>query len=1171
MQPIIDFMVSMLNIDKLKSDFPQAELVEVDNATKNTYLTTRYGAAPMDASTTAVILSQEFQKQIELTTTLLIEFGFDPNGAMTLKQKFIGDYKSLNRYFADKNSAISHDLPVAANIKRKIEDIIFVLSTIQAEQRLNLLKQFKNEDFICADGTFANLDSIFRKLSGDTISLESYIAEAKSKIINEILKEKYRAGEFVEELEVAGTSYENHAIASVTNCLATEYGLAIRKPENDVYLIENIPDTFKVKARKWIDDSMVNSGGTLVELVLTEIMDRLPVAPEQDASEDLKRFFDTQLNDFLEAVRIGGSGDIAETIEVLEDGFPRDIAIKYRHNLAEFIENLIIVKLNKTYKLLPDNKDTELRQMKVKLVRDSLGDDRIGEIPEQYISELWEFIFKHDLKLNTEIYKTNAPLEYFFIQDMIIEGKPFLQTLLEHRFKIKGVDAHIYALKTLPITILNFKAAFFQSLVYDQNANDVIPVLQALGVAEERINQVSKFSELLALSNSYTQKIDDEKLIKLLEHTSSWQLLSSVLIYALEVESADPRIASIILSKIPNEQITEFFRYTGYFGAQSKLPYTLIDYAILKHYNKLVKFILEHNFVNKESLLTITHDKIYNDSFCTAILYNNKEALRLLLLNTSSPQHTFYLLSRKSQENKNALEYAYEKSSQDLFFMILDSLAPYARFRILEASPILFGNYKFTMQLFKQAQSNEEKTFLQTRLIPHNPAAHTQDIFSKNNILNLTTDEQKVMYEMAVCSYTENNIPFLNTLHKVITASLTTLRNNSYYHNTINKLLYSLFTIILTEPTTYLTKLTEVLSYKINPDGKTLFQLMLDSTTIQTLSIVFTTPNINKSDVLTEIFKVNDTPDAFIQLLSYAINTNDPEMIGLITNLSTKPIPSRYITNSTLVVDAIINSMNCASIKAIDAFIKKQNYHKHLTNYNSFKETALHTAIRTRSLEVVETIISLIPQLNRMNIIFNKPRSASNSILGHGIIRKDTTPILEANRNFQECIPTMFTLLSPAQRRTATANLASISATLPDEIFKNTLAAIHSIDAAFIPLFKNQFGNQLSETQKQIVANFTPNVEHSFKRDANNAQTITSLLDFQTKFGSEATLNVFKAFAIRTNTFGTLIATTALDTEPSDEPILSDIEQTILNNALENYASKNSNKKFHQHVTDAFL
>lgn len=66
---------------------------------------------------------------------------------------------------------------------------------------------------------------------------------------------------------------------------------------------------------------------------------------------------------------------------------------------------------------------------------------------------------------------------------------------------------------------------------------------------------------------------------------------------------------------------------------------------------------------------------------------------------------------------------------------------------------------------------------------------------------------------------------------------------------------------------------------------------------------------------------------------------------------------------------------------------------------------------------------------------------------------------------------------------------------------------------------------------------------------------ITSLQDFQTRFGSEATSNVFQAFAINTNTLGTFIATTALDNLPSQAPELTTIEEALLKNILERCSS----------------
>ena len=153
------------------------------------------------------------------------------------------NFGSLRSKFISPPDAPKDEI-VQNQLKESMETIAYVVSNVSTVSKEDLVREYQDRTFVCAEGTLTNVQSILSEMTLANQGIDAYIIEQKKHTIFQIAADGLRQQKFAEfsiDRKYAGdaemaTGMEIHDASSIVNSIAEEYHLLPKSEKEDVFI-----------------------------------------------------------------------------------------------------------------------------------------------------------------------------------------------------------------------------------------------------------------------------------------------------------------------------------------------------------------------------------------------------------------------------------------------------------------------------------------------------------------------------------------------------------------------------------------------------------------------------------------------------------------------------------------------------------------------------------------------------------------------------------------------------------------------------------------------------------------------------------------------------------------------------------------------------------------------
>ncbi len=323
-------------------------------------------------------------------------------------------------------------------IKKTMEGILCTFENSETPSKEILVAQYKDRQFICADGTLTNLQSILADLSLGNQGISAYVTQQGRDFVTQMATAMHQKNQFPEFI---GTYqhrlWEIHVISSLVNSVAFEYGIKPKTAEEDHYLIQ-VPTSFesRQKLSKALNQALEDAAtvNNFMEGIARNVAFGLPTYTEEkyrNANE-----FNQEVADSIARLNIGNIIDTGALVK-LENYQPTG----YKPNIESILKDVTTIFLHEKGVLQIPEKDLELTKLRIDLEKsmddmsstNAITQDVLDAAKEKgNLNYAMKYAIDNKLKLD-EALGTTDPLQY----------------AIDKNIKIDGINPKQYALKII--------------------------------------------------------------------------------------------------------------------------------------------------------------------------------------------------------------------------------------------------------------------------------------------------------------------------------------------------------------------------------------------------------------------------------------------------------------------------------------------------------------------------------------------------------------------------------------------------------------------------------------------------------------------------------------------------------------------------------------------------
>lgn len=340
-----------------------------------------------------------------------------------------------------EENAFTQDTKMVDSIKKTMEGIVYMVDN--SNDPATLATQFNDRDFACKEGSLTNLQSILGEMSLSSSGIDSYFIEQKKQLVTQTAITMYREGKFYEFPSDYRrfVGMEIHAVTSLTNSVASEYGLLTKTKEDDKY-VEEIFSESHDKLSKAIDNNLKN------ETVITSMLDGVVMnilnnLPTYNAAKPNK--FIAEVSDYLTNLKLIDKKeerivDVQSLVE-MQDYVPKG----YKQNIETIFKNALITYFQG--KGVMKSTEIDFIKLKVEIEQGAEGNNQVSKDTldkaqqQGDLNKSIKYIIDNDLKLD---FGDIDPVKHAINNNIKIDGKDpkqyGLERTIDQYFKTKNPE-----------------------------------------------------------------------------------------------------------------------------------------------------------------------------------------------------------------------------------------------------------------------------------------------------------------------------------------------------------------------------------------------------------------------------------------------------------------------------------------------------------------------------------------------------------------------------------------------------------------------------------------------------------------------------------------------------------------------------------------------------------
>lgn len=313
-------------------------------------------------------------------------------------------------------------------IKKTMEGILYKVETAVEPTTEVLVQQYKDRNFVCADGTLTNLQAILSELSLGEQGIEAYVIDQRRNFVTQMAMDMYRNNQF-EEFPPAYRMYrgmEIHNITSLVNTVAPEYGMKVKTKEEDHYLQQVYPES-QAKLSKGLREALQQKA--TIDAFLDGIAENVKLTlPNYDKGmyKTKPKLFTQDVADTITRLKIGHIIG-AEALVQMEGG----VGTGYKPNLQSIIKDATTLYLHEKGVLELPEKEVELTKLRISLesslddnyARHAITEDVLNEAKDKgNLEYVMKYAIDNKLALDKDSLGTVDPIKYAMDNNIKIDG-----------------------------------------------------------------------------------------------------------------------------------------------------------------------------------------------------------------------------------------------------------------------------------------------------------------------------------------------------------------------------------------------------------------------------------------------------------------------------------------------------------------------------------------------------------------------------------------------------------------------------------------------------------------------------------------------------------------------------------------------------------------------------
>ena len=323
-------------------------------------------------------------------------------------------------------------------IKKTMEGILCTFENSETPPKEILISQYKDRQFVCADGTLTNLQSILADLSLGNQGISAYVTQQGRDFVTQMATEMHQKNQFPEFVGTYRSAmWEIHVISSLVNSVASEYGIKAKTAEEDHYLI-HVPTSFesRQKLSRALNQALEDAAtvNNFMEGIARNVAFGLPTYTEgkyRNANE-----FNQEVADSIARLNIGNIIDTGALVK-LENYQPTG----YKPNIESILKDVTTIFLHEKGVLQIPEKDIALTKLRIDLEKsmddmsstNAITQDVLDAAKEKgNLNYAMKYAIDNKLKLDKDL-GTTDPLQY----------------AIDKNIKIDGINPKQYALKII--------------------------------------------------------------------------------------------------------------------------------------------------------------------------------------------------------------------------------------------------------------------------------------------------------------------------------------------------------------------------------------------------------------------------------------------------------------------------------------------------------------------------------------------------------------------------------------------------------------------------------------------------------------------------------------------------------------------------------------------------
>ncbi len=338
-------------------------------------------------------------------------------------------------------------------IKKTMEGILCTFEKSVAPPKDVLVAQYKDRQFVCADGTLTNLQSILADLSLGNQGISAYVTQQGREFVTQTATEMHQKNQFPEFVGTYRSAmWEIHVISSLVNSVASEYGIKAKKAEEDHYL-SSVPThrTSSEKLSNALEQGLQNEAtvNNFMEGIARNVVFGLPTYTEGKYKNPNE--FNQEVADSIARLNIGDIINTAALVK-LENYQPTG----YKPNIESILKDVTTIFLNEKGVLQIPEKDLELTKLRIDLEKAVDDMSSHNAITKEVLDAAqgkgnleyaMKYAIDNKLTLDEDSLGTADPMKYAIDNNIKIDGIDPKQYAIDNDIKIDGVDPKQYTLK----------------------------------------------------------------------------------------------------------------------------------------------------------------------------------------------------------------------------------------------------------------------------------------------------------------------------------------------------------------------------------------------------------------------------------------------------------------------------------------------------------------------------------------------------------------------------------------------------------------------------------------------------------------------------------------------------------------------------------------------------